>query len=78
MEAIYFADNGTISSSFSLPSLPYLVCRFLKNSLNLFYYLFFAVLGLYCRAGFSLAVDSRAYALVAVCRLLSGFSYCGS
>ena len=37
---------------------------------NNFIYLFSAVLGLYCCAGFSLVVPSRGYSLVGVCRLL--------
>ena len=35
-------------------------------------YLFVAVLGLYCRAGFSLGVVSGVYSLVAPCGLLLG------
>ena len=37
----------------------------------LFTYLFMAVLGLHCCAGFSLVVESRGYSIVAVCGLLS-------
>ena len=37
----------------------------------LFTYLFMAVLGLHCCAGFSLVVESRGYSLVAVCGLLT-------
>ena len=33
-------------------------------------YFFLAVLGLHCCVGFSLAVESEGYSLVAVCRLL--------
>ena len=63
------------------------VCSFL---FFYFIYLFLAVLGLPCCAGFSLVVASRAYSLVAVYRFLTaeatgtwalgckGFSSCGS
>ena len=36
----------------------------------LFIYLFLAMVGLHCSAGFSLAAASEGYSVVAVCRLL--------
>ena len=42
----------------------------LKKKLEKIIYLFLAVLGLRCRVGFSLVVESEGYSLVVVCRLL--------
>ena len=51
------------------PHFKHVFFSFLK--ITLFIFLFLAMLGLYCCAGFSLVVESGGYSLVAVQRLLT-------